>query len=252
VAVVDEAFVRKFFPHTEPLGQRLNLSNGNRQVQIVGVVQHVKQWGLDSDDTNSLRAQLYLPCMQMQDDFVVGGIATAVMVRSERPDPTLLDQIRRSLRQLSAENVVYRAETMDANVADSLAARRFSMILLAVFAALALALSGIGIYGVISYVVAERTREIGIRIALGAHRREILQLVFERGGKLAGIGVIIGIGAALGLTRLMSGLLYGVAATDLFTFSSVTVLLTSVALAACYLPARRACRVDPIVALRCE
>lgn len=252
VAVVDQAFVRKFFPHTDPIGQRLNLNNGKRQVQIVGVVQHVKQWGLDSDDANSLRAQLYLPCMQMGDDFVSGDLGTAVMVRSERPDPTLFDRIRRSLRQLNADNVVYRAETMEAIVAESLAARRFSMILLAVFAALALALAAIGIYGVISYVVGERTREIGIRIALGAHRREIFELVLKRGGKLALIGVAIGIAAAIGLTRLMSGLLYGVAANDLLTFAAVTGLLTAVALAASYLPARRAAKVDPILALRTE
>lgn len=252
VAVVDEAFVHKFFPHTDPIGQRLNLNRNQAQVQIVGVVQHVKQWGLDSDDTNSLRAQMYLPCMQMPDSFVQGGISTAVMVRSERPDPGLLGELRRSVRQLASENVIYGAQTLDEFVADSLAARRFTMILLAVFAALALVLASIGIYGVISYVVGERTREIGIRIALGAHRTEILQLVLQRGGKLATAGIVVGIAAALGLTRLMSGLLYGITATDPLTFAAVTGLLIAVALGACYVPARRASRVDPIVALRVE
>jgi predicted permease len=250
VAVIDDAFVRKFFPHTDPIGQRLNLNYSHSQVQIIGVVQHVKQWGLDSDDANSLRAQLYLPFMQSRDEAIAGSLDTGVVLRSDRSSPTLLDDIRHSVRQLSSENVVYGAVTMDEIVAASLAARRFTMILLAVFAALALTLAAIGVYGVISYVVGERTREIGIRIALGAHRREILRLVLTRGAKLATSGVIIGIVAAVGLTRLLSGLLYGVAPTDVGTFAAVTALLTAIALAACYLPARRAAKVDPIVALR--
>lgn len=250
VAVVDEAFVHKFFPHSDPIGQRLNLNSTRSQVQIVGVVRHVKQWGLDSDEAESLHAQLYLSCMQMPDEYITTGSGSGILVRSEGPTPTLFTTIRRAVKQLSSENVVYSPQTMEEIIAASLAARRFSMILLSVFAALALTLAGIGIYGVISYVVGERTREIGIRIALGADGREILQLVLTRGGKLAAIGVTLGISAALGLTRLLSGLLYGVAATDLLTFSAVTVLLTAVALAACYLPARRASKVDPIIALR--
>jgi|SRR5664280_1478705 ABC-type antimicrobial peptide transport system permease subunit len=141
---------------------------------------------------------------------------------------------------------------MNQMVADSLASQRFSMILLSLFAALALLLASIGIYGVISYVVSERTREIGVRMALGAERMDILRIVLGSGGKLLVIGVGAGIIVALALTRLMSSLLYGIRATDPLTFVAVTLLLSVVALLACYLPARRASMVDPIVALRNE
>jgi ABC-type antimicrobial peptide transport system permease subunit len=141
---------------------------------------------------------------------------------------------------------------MDDIVAATLAARRFSMILLASFAGLALMLSSIGIYGVISYVVGQRTHEIGLRMALGASRTEVLRMVLSQGAKLAGIGVLLGLAASLALTQLMGSMLYGVSATDPLTFAGVAVILTLVALAACYIPARRAMRVDPMVALRYE
>ena len=141
---------------------------------------------------------------------------------------------------------------MDDIVAATLAARRFSMILLASFAGLALLLSSIGIYGVISYVVGQRTHEIGLRMALGASRTEVLRMVLSQGAKLAGIGVLLGLAASLALTQLMGSMLYGVSPTDPLTFAGVAVILTLVALAACYIPARRAMRVDPMVALRYE
>jgi predicted permease len=253
VAVVDEVFSRKFFPGQDPIGKRLILNNSGTQVQIVGVVQHVKQWGLDLDDTQPLRAEIYLPCMQMPDAFISASPSGSdVMVRSDGPNPALLETMRQAARQLDSENVLFGAATMDEVIRESLGTRRFFMILLGIFAALAVVLASIGIYGVISYVVGERTREIGIRVALGADHAEILRLVLGRGGKLAGLGVIFGLAASMALTRLMSGLLYGVSATDLFTFVTVASLLTLVALAACYLPARRAAKVDPVVALRCE
>src|SRR5207245_1870663 len=146
----------------------------------------------------------------------------------------------------------YQPETMDSVVARSLASRRFALILLAVFAAAALLLAGIGIYGVISYVVGQRTHEIGIRMALGARRSHVLKIVLGQGARLALLGVVAGLGAAAGLTHLMGSILYGVSATDPITFAVVAMALTLVALAACYIPARRAVRLDRIVALRHE
>ena len=177
---------------------------------------------------------------------------SAVVVRSEGNSPGLLDSIRHISAQVSNQQVIYGAQTMNSLISDSMASRRFSMTLLAVFAVLALLLASVGIYGVISYVVGRRTNEIGIRMAMGAHQRDILFLISGRGGELAGVGVAIGLAAAWGLTRLMTSLLYGVGATDPATFAGVAVLLITVALAACYIPARRAAKVDTLVALRYE
>jgi ABC-type antimicrobial peptide transport system permease subunit len=148
--------------------------------------------------------------------------------------------------------VVYNVQTLNEVVSNSFAARRLSMMLLGVFAALALVLACVGIYGVISYLVGKRTHEIGVRVALGAQRKDVLQMVIGHGAKMTLIGVAIGIGAALGLTRLMANQLFGVSAHDPLTFAGVAMLLILVAIAACYIPARRAMRVDPVVALRHE
>lgn len=253
VVVVDEVFARKYFPGQDPLGKRIHIDGHDRPAEIVGMLGHVKQWGLDTDDQQSLRSGLYIPCMQMPDDFVaMSPTSSAVVVRSEGNSAGLLDSIRQMNAQMSNQQVIFGAQTMESRISDSMASRRFSMILLAVFAVLALLLASVGIYGVISYIAGQRTNEIGMRMALGAHQRDILFLILSRGGKLAGLGVTIGLAAALGLTRLMASLLYGVGATDPLTFAGVAVLLTLVALAACYIPARRAAKVDPIVALRYE
>jgi ABC-type antimicrobial peptide transport system permease subunit len=153
---------------------------------------------------------------------------------------------------MSSQQVIFGAQTMDSLISDSLASRRFSMSLLAIFAVLALVLASVGIYGVISYVVEERVHEIGIRLAMGARPRDILRLILGRGGRLAGTGVALGLTAAFGLTRLMASLLFGVGAADPLTFIGVALLLTLIALAACSIPALRASRIDPVVALRCE
>jgi predicted permease len=253
VVVVDEVFAQKYFSNKNPIGKRINLAMSNQLAEIVGVVGHVKQWGLATDDQQSLRSDLYIPCMQMSDDFIaMAPSASSVVVRSEGNSPRLLDSIRHTNAQMSKEQAIFGAQTMDSLISDSMASRRFSMILLVAFAVLALLLASVGIYGVISYVVGQRTTEIGIRMALGAHQRDILFLILGGGGKLAGLGVAIGLAAAWGLTRFMASLLYGVGATDPPTFAGVSVLLTMVALAACYIPARRAAKVDPMVALRYE
>jgi ABC-type antimicrobial peptide transport system permease subunit len=177
---------------------------------------------------------------------------SAVVLRSEGNSAGLIDSLRQINAQMSNQQVIFGAQTMDSLISDSVATRRFSMILLAVFAVLALLLASVGIYGVVSYVVGQRTNEIGIRMALGARQWDILLLILGRGGKLVGLGVAIGLVAAFGVTRLMASLLYGVAATDPPTFVGVAALLTVVALAACYIPARRAGKVDPMAALRYE
>jgi ABC-type antimicrobial peptide transport system permease subunit len=174
------------------------------------------------------------------------------MVRSDGSNPAMFETLRAVNKQMSGEQVIYGAQTMQEIVADSLAARRFSMILLGVFAMLALLLSSIGIYGVISYLVGQRTHEIGVRIALGARRRDVLALILSQGARLTFLGIAIGVAASLGLTRLMSRMLYGVSASDPLTFVCVAAILALVALAACYIPTRRAMRVDPTVALRHE
>jgi putative ABC transport system permease protein len=153
---------------------------------------------------------------------------------------------------MNSEQVIYGAQTMDEIISGSISNRWFSMILLGAFAGVALLLSSIGIYGVISYLVGQQTREIGIRMALGAQRKDVLRLILGNGARMALLGVAIGIVAALGLTRLMAKMLYGVSATDPVTFVVVAFVLVVVALAACYIPARRAMRVDPLVALRYE
>ena len=250
VIVVDDVFARKFFPNQDPIGKRILWAT---PVEIVGVVGHVKQWGLDSDDNWKLRAQLYIPCAQMPDAFVTRQPSgSMIIVRSDKAATGLLDSIRHVSRQMSSEQVIFSPQSMDAIIADSLAERRFSMILLGTFAALALLLASVGIYGVLSYVVGQRTNEIGIRMALGARQFDILRLILAGAGKLTLIGVAVGLVCALGLTRLMASLLYGVGPRDPLTFIAVPAILISVALLASYLPARRATKVDPMAALRYE
>ncbi len=174
------------------------------------------------------------------------------MLRYEGNLSAVLDSIRHANQQMSSQQVIYGVQTMESLISDSLAARRFAMILLGTFAVLALVLASVGIYGVIAYIVGQRTQEIGIRMALGAQRNDVLRLVVWQGARLALMGVGIGIAGALALTRLMTKLLYGVSATDPLTFAGLALILTAVAIAACCLPARRAMRVDPVVALRYE
>ena len=254
VVVIDESFAREYFPKQNPIGQRIHIGILDTTPEVIGVVGHVKQWGLDQDGDakHPIHAQAYMPFLQIPDKFFSGPLSVEVVIRSQAPPATMAGPVREAIQKMNSENVMYETKSMEEIVAESLAARRFSMILLSVFAALALLLSSIGIYGVLSYVVGQRSREIGIRIALGAQRADVLRLMLGEGMKMALVGVAIGIVAALALTRLMVQMLFGVSATDPLTFVGVAAVLAGVALAACYIPARRAMRVDPIVALRYE
>jgi putative ABC transport system permease protein len=251
VGVIDEVFAQKYFPNEDPIGKRIHLGDQD-SLQVVGIVGHVYQWSIDSNDQESLQAQLYEPFRQLSDNWMSTASGVGVLARYDGLAPGLLNSIRQVVQNQNSQNVISRPQTMNEVIAGSLASHRFMMILLDAFAVVALLLASIGIYGVISYLVGQRTHELGIRLALGAQRRDVLRLVLGHGMKMALGGVALGLVAAVGLTRLMANMLYGVSATDPVTFTIIALLLTMVALIACYLPARRATKVDPLVALRHE
>jgi predicted permease len=250
---IDDAFARTYFAGEDPIGKRVHLLQFNVQAEIVGVVGHIKQWGPGADAKSAVEAQFFYPFMQMPEKLMslaAGGAAVVLRIAGD-PGP-VMQRVRSAVEQMDSRQVIYRVQTMEGVIAESLSARRLSMVLLGVFAALALLLSCIGIYGVISYVVGQRTHEIGVRMALGAQRGDVMRLVLGEGAKMALLGVASGIAGAFGLTRLMTNELFGVDAHDPLTFAAVAVLLALVAMLACYLAARRAVRIDPGTALRCE
>jgi hypothetical protein len=252
VAVIDEELARTVFPGQDPVGKRLQYGLLGT-VEIVGIVGHVKHAGLDADTSASVRSQLYIPFMQLPDRITAAAAAApAVLIRSNIAPQTLLDSARKELGSFDGGRPVHTERLMNDLIAASLASRRFSLILIGAFAAIALMLSIIGIYGVVSYFVGQRTNEIGIRVALGAKPRDILHQVVGEGGKMAIVGIILGLAGAAVLTRLISTLLFEVSPTDLLTFGSAATLLLGLTLAASYLPARRALSVDPMTALRHE
>jgi predicted permease len=251
VAVVDEEFANKFFPGEDPIG-KFFVDDYVGPTRIVGVVGHVKQWGLD--EKFAMRSEFYLPFQQIADKYISRvNRSTTVVLRVTGEPLGFVDIIRREIEQINSELVMFDPKTMDDIVYNqSVLAQRFSMILLGVFAGIALLLASVGIYGVVSFVVGERTREIGIRIALGAQQTHVLRWVLSEGAPMALIGIGSGLAASLLLTRLMAGLLYGVSAMDPLTFAVVAILLMVVTMVACYIPASRAMHVDPITALRHE
>jgi putative ABC transport system permease protein len=255
VAIINETMARRYWPTEDPIGKRValvfeslrffpnrppevDLAQGLRE--IVGVVADVKHLGLQAAPV----PEMFTPLSQRP----VRELSLVVRASS---DPTsLIGGVRRAVSDLDREQPILNTSAMTDVLSRAVATPRFNALLAGLFAALALALGAVGLYGVIAYSVAQRTHEIGVRMALGAGPRDILQLVLVRGLTLTLIGVGAGVAAALALTRLMASLLFGVKPTDLAIFAAVALLLTGVALAACYVPARRATRVDPMVALR--
>ena len=256
VMVIDSVFAHMYFPDSDPLGQ--TLSAGFSPVgpcRIVGVVGHVRHWALEDPSTYT-QNQAYFPVYQDPDQWVLINYPdTTIIVRTPLEPATVIPAIKAAVYGAGSDQPVYDVHTMQQIVSQSMSSQRFPMILLGTFAALALLLASVGIYGVISYSVNQRVHEIGIRIALGANRQNIFRLVVGQGLRLALAGLAIGAAAALVLTRLLSSfshLLYGVGTSDPVTFVCVSLLLAGVAILACYLPARRAMRVDPMFALRHE
>ncbi|MBX7185315.1 MAG: ABC transporter permease [Vicinamibacteria bacterium] len=252
-AVIDASFARKYFPGVDPVGQRIHVGLLDMKAEIVGVVGHVEHWGLGDKKHETLQAQLYLSVWQVPDRFwSLLSSGSGYVARTTAAPLGVMSSIREAAARADASSVVYGARPMEEVVANSIATQRLAMIMLSLFSAVALLLSAIGIYGVISYLTGQRTQEIGIRVALGASGGDVLRMVIGEGMRITVVGVVLGIGAALGLTRLLATLIYGVGAWDPVTFVGVALLLTGVALFACYIPARRAMRVDPMIALRYE
>ncbi len=253
VVDIDDNFARTYFPGQNPVGQHIHIAEFDKEAEIIGVVGHVRQWGPGNDPKSAIEAQFYYPYMQLPAKLMpLIADGTAVVLRTQDDPDAVMPLVRKAASDADPGEAIYAVQTMHGVIEDAFAARRLSMILLAAFASLALALSCVGIYGVISYLVGERTREIGVRMALGAQRADVLRLVLRQGATMALAGVALGIALALGLTRLMSSQLFGVTPHDPLTFAAVGLVLIAVALAACYLPARRAATVDPIVALHAE
>ena len=250
VAVIDQEFVRRYWPGEEPLGKRFTFgppdgvsdTTRNEWIEVVGVVGHTAHEGLDAD----ARLQLYLPYRQVPQPFM------AIAVRTQGSPGRYVNPVHEAVRSVDPDQPISDVNGMEELLSRSVGQRRLSMMLLSLFSGIALVLASVGIYGVMSYSVTQRARELGVRIALGADRSDVLRLVLRQGMGLALVGIGIGLGAALGLTRLIESQLYGVAATDPLTFALVAGVLAATALLANLLPAVRAMRMDPAVVLREE
>ncbi|PWT91366.1 MAG: ABC transporter permease [Blastocatellia bacterium] len=246
VGIINDAMVRQYFPNQDPLGKRVRWAR-NPQIEwitIIGVVGDVKHFGLDLPELPAL----YSPYTQA----APWKRWMTIVARTQSDPQTMAQDVKRQIWKIDAQLPLTRVDSMQDVAASSFAARRFNMLLLTIFAALALVLASIGIYGVMSYSVTQRTQEIGIRMALGARATDVLRLVIRNGLALVSIGVALGLAGAYALTRLMATLLFGVTPTDRLTLAAVSAILIFVALLACYIPARRATKVDPLVALRYE
>jgi putative ABC transport system permease protein len=253
VMVIDENMASQYFPGESPLGQHISIPTGSDKAidfQVIGIVGHVKQQNLDTTEGALVGVQMYVPMHQVPDEFIFS--ASTIVVRTNDKPSSYVSPIREALASIGGNATLSDAKTMEKLRGDVIADRRFTLILVGVFGALALVLASIGIYGVISYSVAQRTREIGIRTALGASPRRVLGMVLGDGAKLAIIGIAIGTVGALVLTQFIRSFLYSVSPSDPLTFTGIAFVLAAVAIVASYVPARRAMKVDPNTALRCE
>jgi predicted permease len=245
VVIVDVNMARTYWPNVDPIGKRLKYGGADSTapwMTVVGVVGSVKQYALETDS----RVALYTPHLQN------GAGSLSIAVRTTTDPLSLAAAVVREARALDPNLPLFDVKTMEQRLSESLARRRFAMLMLGLFAVIALLLASGGIYGVMSYTVAQRTSEIGIRVALGAQKRDVLRMIVRQGMSLAGIGIVLGLAAAIAATRLMLSLLFGVGAIDPLTFIAIASLLALAALAACWIPAWRATKVDPMIALRCE
>jgi putative ABC transport system permease protein len=240
--IINQTMVNRFWPNQDPLGKQIKFVEDDSVGTVVGVVGDAKQYWIEEEQ----RPQVYVPFSQNPAIF-----ATMVMRTSVEP-LSLAEQVRQAVWQVDADQPMWKIRTVEFLVERSVADRKFLMALMGIFAALALVLTIIGLYGVITYLVNQRTQEIGIRMALGAQMGHIMRMVLRQGMVLVLIGVAFGLAASWLLTRLITKLLFQVSATDPLTFGGISALLVLVALVACYLPARRATKVDPLVALRYE
>ncbi len=253
VVVIDEALARRFFADSDPIGTHLRVTLGDvtsdRDYEIIGIVQSVKHNTL----TEEALPTLYGPMPQIPKP-VAGFLANnfSLVVRTSMDAQAVAESVRRELRTIDSDVAISTVKPLEQIVAASVASRRFNLVLLAAFAGTALLLAGVGIYGVIAFLVATRTREIGVRMALGARRADVMRLVLGHGLKLVLAGIAVGWIGALIATRGLTSLLFATAPTDPLTYAGVGALLTLVALLASYIPARRATKVDPIQALRIE
>jgi putative ABC transport system permease protein len=244
-AVISETMAKRYWPNEDPLGKELTIGGAGASdppVEIIGVVGDVKHWGLDAEE----RAQLYISHLQEP------PLRMTVIVRTTSDPTSLAATMRREVLAIDKNQPVNSVRTMEDVLADSVSRRRFVMLMLSIFASIALILAVVGLYGVVSYIVAQRRHEIGLRIALGAQAKHILKLVVGQGVTLALVGVAIGLAAAFAFTRVLLSLLYGISATDVITFVGGSLLLLLVTLLASYIPAIKAMKVDPMIALRQE
>jgi putative ABC transport system permease protein len=251
VVVIDETMARQNFAESDAVGKRMRIGDeSNPWLEIVGVVADSKSNGLEATSDPGI----YIPYLQRQATLVESlvGRRQMLLIRTASDPSQYVAALRQAMREIEPNQAVTDVQPLTQVLAESVAPQRFRTLLLSLFAGVALLLAGLGIYGVMNYSVAERTREIGIRVALGAESRDVLRLVLRQGLTLALAGVALGVAASIALTRLMKTFLFGVSATDPLTFVGVALLLTFIAVLACWLPARRATKVDPMIALRCE